>query len=83
MNVTSASLNRGESEFTFAEVKSCSSVKVAPLSVAESPVRYECTLREVVPISNLPAGGMIILLDVQCIYVQDELYEKDIAQIKQ
>jgi len=81
MSVTSASLNRGESEFSFAEVKSCSSVKVAPLSVAESSVRYECTLREVVPISNLPAGGTIVLLDVQCIYVQDDLYEKDSAQI--
>ena len=83
MSLTSASLDQNESEFSFAEVESCSSSRVEPLSVKESTIRYECTLREVVPISNLPAGGTVVLLDVQCIYVQDDLCEKGSAQIKQ
>ena len=83
MSLTSASLDQNESEFSFAEVESCSSSRAEPLSVKESTVRYECTLREVVPISNLPASGTVVFLDVQCIYVQGGLYEKSSSQISQ
>lgn len=74
MNLTSKALNINESEFDFAGVDSCSSFKVAPLSVKQSPVRYECTLREIIPIGDLPSGGTIILLDVTFVYVHDDLY---------
>jgi flavin reductase (DIM6/NTAB) family NADH-FMN oxidoreductase RutF len=75
MNMTSASLNIDESEFNFADVESCSSYKVTPRSVKESPIRYECTLRKIVPISDLPTGGTVILLDVKFVYVRDDLYK--------
>ena len=45
-----------------------------PASVKASPVRYEFTLREIIGISDLPAGGSVVLLDVQCMYVRDDLY---------
>jgi flavin reductase (DIM6/NTAB) family NADH-FMN oxidoreductase RutF len=75
MNHTSASINIDESEFDFADVESCSSYKVTPCSVKESPIRYECTLREIIPISDSPTGGTVILLDVQFVYVRDDLYQ--------
>jgi flavin reductase (DIM6/NTAB) family NADH-FMN oxidoreductase RutF len=75
MNITSASLDIDESEFNFADVESCSSYKVLPSSVRESPIRYECSLREVISISDLPTGGKVILLDVKFIYVRDDLYK--------
>jgi len=75
MNATSAALKSNESEFDFADVESCPSHHVAPRSVKASPVRYECALREAIPISDLPAGGTVILLDVKYIYVRDELYQ--------
>lgn len=74
MNMTSASLNITENEFDFAGVEWCASQKVKVKSVKASPVRYECTLRQVIPISDLLTGGTIILLDVQCVYVRDDLY---------
>jgi flavin reductase (DIM6/NTAB) family NADH-FMN oxidoreductase RutF len=74
MNMTSASLNITENEFDFAGVEWCDSQKVKAKSVKASPVRYECTLREAIPVSDLPTGGTIILLDVQCVYVRDDLY---------
>lgn len=83
MSLTSASLKADESEFSFAEIEGVPSVKVTPLSVANSTIRYECTLREVISISDLPTGGKVVLLDVQCIYIQDDLYDKDSSQIKQ
>lgn len=74
MNMTSASLQIDESEFDFAKVESCASENVQPCSVKASPIRYECTLREVLPISDLPSGGTVVLLDVKSIYVRDDLY---------
>lgn len=78
MNLTSASLDSDKSEFDFAGIESCASVKVKPRSVKDAPVRYECTLREVIPVSDLPTGGTVILLDVQCIYVRDDLYQNGV-----
>lgn len=75
MNLTSASINIDESEFDFADVESCSSYRVLPRSVKESPIRYECTLREIIPVSDLPTGGTVILLDVKFVYVRDDLYK--------
>lgn len=73
-NMSSASINADESEFDFASVESTASYKVIPLSVKASPVRYECTLRDVISIGDLPAGGTVVFLDVQAIYVQDDVY---------
>ena len=74
MNKTSAGLESDKSEFEFADVDSCASFKVMPRSVKESPIRYECALREIIPISDLPTGGTVILLDVKFVYVRDDLY---------
>jgi len=76
MNKTSASIAADESEFSFADVTACESHSVKPLSVKEAPVRYECRLREVITVSDLPTGGKMILLNVQSVFVQDEIYSE-------
>ncbi len=73
MNQTSVSIESEQSEFDFAQIESCASHKVTPLSVAQSKIRYECTLRQSISVSDLPAGGTVVLLDVKHIYVDDEL----------
>lgn len=73
-NQTSASIGIEESEFDLASVEHCSSKMVMPSSVKDSPVRYECTLRETITLGNLPTGGTIVLLDVKSVYVRDDLY---------
>jgi flavin reductase (DIM6/NTAB) family NADH-FMN oxidoreductase RutF len=77
MNHTSASLGNDESEFDFANVERCASHNVAACSVKQAPVRYECTLRETISVSDLATGGTVVLLDVKCIYVQDDFYDID------
>ena len=74
MNTTSASIAIDKSEFDLAQVRQSNSCNVIPFSVAESPIRYECTLREVISVGDLPAGGTIVLLDVKSVYVRDDLY---------
>ncbi len=76
MNMTSASVPSQESEFDFANIDSCRSATVRPLSVKDAPIRYECTLREIIPVSDLPAGGKVVLLNVQSIYVRDDLFSE-------
>jgi len=77
MNSTSASIKMAESEFVFADVEHITSKVVTPLSVKASPIRYECTLREVITLGDLPAGGTIVLLDVKSVYVRDDLYNDE------
>ena len=66
---------KGVCEFNFASVESCVSGKVMHRSVKASPIRYEYTLREVIPIRNLPTGGIVILVCVKCIYIRDNSYK--------
>jgi flavin reductase (DIM6/NTAB) family NADH-FMN oxidoreductase RutF len=73
-NQTSASIEIDKSEFDFADVEKVASKTVKSFSVKESPIRYECTLRETLNISDLPSGGTIVLLDVKSVYVRDDLY---------
>lgn len=82
MNQTAAAIAREHSEFEHAELQNCPSHSVAPLSVAQSPVRYECTLREAITVSDQPTGGTIVLLDVKSIYVNDELLNDTIIDQK-
>jgi len=73
-NQTSESISFNESEFDLASIERCVSYKVTPPSVKESPIRYECTLRETIKVGDLPASGTLILLDVKFIYVRDDLF---------
>lgn len=73
MNQSCAALPPEHSEFDFAAVARCPSHRVKPFSVAAAPIRYECTLREVIRIATLPTGGSVALLDVRAVYVDDAL----------
>ena len=75
MNLTSALLPSTESEFQFANIATCASQTVNVPSVADAPVRYECKLREIIQVSDLPMGGTLVLLDVKAVVVADSLLE--------
>jgi flavin reductase (DIM6/NTAB) family NADH-FMN oxidoreductase RutF len=74
MNITSASLDSEHSEYELADIEHIASCNVTPLSVKQSPIRYECSLREVISLGDLPSGGTVVMLDVLSVYVRDDLY---------
>jgi flavin reductase (DIM6/NTAB) family NADH-FMN oxidoreductase RutF len=74
MNITSASLDSEHSEYELANIEHIASRNVTPLSVKQSPIRYECSLREVISLGDLPSGGTVVMLDVLSVYVRDDLY---------
>ncbi|WP_261844863.1 flavin reductase family protein [Aliamphritea ceti] len=75
MNATSASIHNEHSEFEHAGVERIASSTVTPSSVKGSPVRYECTLREIISVGDEPASGTVVMLDVKSVYVRDDLYD--------
>ena len=75
MNRSCAGLPPDQSEFEFADIASEPSQRVAPLSVSDSPVRYECRLREVIRMGDQPGTGSLVLLDVVSVFVADHLYQ--------
>jgi flavin reductase (DIM6/NTAB) family NADH-FMN oxidoreductase RutF len=64
MNATAAALANNVSEFEQAGIPAATSQQVQPNSVANSGVKFECRLNAIHNLSDLPAGGQLILLDV-------------------
>lgn len=76
MNATCADYPPEVNEFDAAGVAGIPSYEVDAPGVEASPVRFECTLREVLAISKEPSGGHLILLDVVQIVVRDGVMEQ-------
>jgi len=77
MNASCAAYLPNQSEIDEVGIATVPSQKVTPLGVKGSPVRYECTLRETITLSDKPMGGALILLDVVAIYVDESVIEND------
>ncbi|OUS72568.1 flavin reductase [Pseudoalteromonas sp. A601] len=71
MNQSCANYSSEVSEFDAAHIESTASRLVKPISVKASKVRYECSLREVITISEQSAGGQMMLLNVVGVYIDD------------
>lgn len=76
MNGSCADYPAEVSEFSALGIESIGSESVTALSVKHSKVRYECRLRESIVISDLPAGGVLVLLDVIGVYIDDSVYNE-------
>jgi flavin reductase (DIM6/NTAB) family NADH-FMN oxidoreductase RutF len=77
MNASCAAYPAEVSEFTALGIESIGSEAVSALGVKDSKVRYECRLRQTTTISDLPAGGVLILLDIIGIYIEDMVYKDE------
>ena len=74
MNATSAEVPPEIDEFLLAGLTPLASDLVKPPRVAESRIHLECRLRQLVPISDKPGGGTLILGDVLRFHVQEDLF---------
>jgi flavin reductase (DIM6/NTAB) family NADH-FMN oxidoreductase RutF len=87
MNLTATEVPSEVNEFTFAGLTPMASIKVKPVRVAESPVNFECELRQIVDIGDGSIGsGWIIIGEVVHMHVADEVmlpdYKIDIHALK-
>ena len=75
MNLTSAILPHGQSEFEYAGLTAAPSETIQVPRVAEAPIAYECKLQRIVTVSDQPGGGSVVFGEVQRIHIQDDIYQ--------
>ncbi|HEX4008312.1 MAG TPA: flavin reductase family protein [Acidobacteriaceae bacterium] len=74
MNATSAEVPPDIDEFELSGLTPLPSELVRAPRVAESHVQMECRLRQVLPISDLPGGGTLILGDVLRFHIDEAVF---------
>lgn len=72
MNLTSGEYEASVNEFELAKLTPVSSKLVRPPRVGESPVSFECKLRQILEFSSAPGGGVLVIGEVVAIHVDDE-----------
>jgi flavin reductase (DIM6/NTAB) family NADH-FMN oxidoreductase RutF len=76
MNLTSGEYDHNVNEFELAGLTPRPSKMVLPAGVAESPVSFECKLRQIVDFSTAPNGTSLVIGEVVAVYV-DEAHLND------
>lgn len=76
MNISATELPPEVDEFGLAGLTAAPSVRVKPPRVAQSPVNYECVLKQVVQIGDgEPGAGWVMIGEVVHVHVADEVIE--------
>lgn len=73
MNASSVEAPAGFNEFEFAGLTLANSVTVKSPRVAESPIHFECRVREIIDINDAPGGGSIVIGTILHIHVADHI----------
>lgn len=73
MNLSSIEAPPEMDEFVYAGVTPSPSARVRPPRVQESPVHFECRVRQIVEISSAPGGGSIVIGEILHIHVDERV----------
>ena len=71
MNVTSGEYDSSVNEFELARVTPQPSKIVRPCRVGESPVSFECKLRQILDFSTVPDGTSLVIGEVVAVHIDD------------
>jgi flavin reductase (DIM6/NTAB) family NADH-FMN oxidoreductase RutF len=71
MNLTSGEYDASVNEFELAKLTPQPSKIVRPPRVAESPVCFECKLRQILDFSSAPTSGSLVIGQIVSIYIND------------
>jgi flavin reductase (DIM6/NTAB) family NADH-FMN oxidoreductase RutF len=85
MNKTSAEVPPEVDEFALSGLTPIASDLVKPPRVSESKVQMECKLRQIVPVSEQPGGGILVLGEVLRFHILESLldgYKIDPGELK-
>ena len=76
-NLSSHEFPAGVNEFDKSGFTPISSLKVKPFRVKESPVQFECKVKEVIETSQLPGAGNLVICEIIMIHVNDEVLNEN------
>ncbi len=75
INLCATELATGEDEFKFSKLGTLDSDIVKAKRLLESPIHFECKLRDLVEYGDQPGAGTLITGEVIKIHVAEEIYE--------
>lgn len=75
VNATSAELPYGEDEFKHSGLTPIDSEVVKAMRVKESPIHFECKLRDIISYGDQPGAGTLITGEVVRIHVDEKIYD--------
>lgn len=76
VNMASAELPYGEDELNFAGLTSIDSEVVNVKRVVESPIHFECKLKDIVSYGDTPGAGSLITGEVVRVHINEDIYEE-------
>lgn len=75
INLCSTEIPHGESEFEYAGLTAIPSEIVKPCRLKESPIHFECVLRDIISYGDWPGAGTLITGEVVKIHIDESIYE--------
>lgn len=83
-SLSSTDYPKGVNEFVKAGFSELKSEKVRPPRVAESPVQFECLVREIIPLAETPGAGNLVIAEVLLMHIAESVLNEDgkIDQLK-
>ncbi|RLD42653.1 MAG: flavin reductase family protein [Bacteroidetes bacterium] len=75
MSLSSTEYAKGVNEFEKAGFTAIESVKVKPFRVKESPLQFECKVREIIEISGKPGSGNLVVCEILCIHLDENILD--------
>lgn len=78
-SLTSTEYPRGVNEFEKAGLTPLPSIHIKPPRVAESPVQLECRVEKIIPLSDNPGAGNLVIAEVLTMHVQSHLLDEEFA----
>jgi flavin reductase (DIM6/NTAB) family NADH-FMN oxidoreductase RutF len=75
MSLASTEYPKGINEFEKAGLTPLPSLKVRPLRVKESPVQFECRVRDIIETGDQGGAGNLVICDVVLIHIDDDILD--------
>lgn len=75
MSLASCEYPKGVNEFEKAGFTALPSEKVKPFRVAESPVQFECRVRELVATGDGPGAGNLVICDILLVHIHPHVLD--------
>ena len=76
MSLASISYEHGVSEFEKAGFTPIASETVKPFRVKESPVQFECTVKDIISLGDQGGAGNLFVCEVQIIHLDEEIFDE-------
>ena len=76
INLAATELPYGESEYEFTGLHFLPSEKIQAVRLKESPIHFECKLRDLISYGDHPGAGTLITGEVIKVHVAEEIYEE-------